>query len=143
MACEKYPAEASEYCRMRAGRALMNQRGLRARFGAPPDAAKTPTGKYNYGQVRDIVRKVAMNLSLGKETAVDVLDQDGGGVTSVSSMLPENLDNVYEACQVLLSGEGASSEGKTENMIPIGPHEAVNETSAKALGLLAKQTVQP
>jgi hypothetical protein len=30
-------------------------------------------------------------------------------------------------------------EGKTETMIPIGPHEAVNETSAKTLGLLTKQ----
>jgi hypothetical protein len=142
VACEKYPAEAAKYCRMRAGRALMNQRGLRARCDAPPDAAKTPAGKYNYGQVRDIVRNVAMNLSLGKESALDVLVLDGGGVTNVSSMLPENLDNVYEACQVLLSGEGASSEGKTENMIPIGPHGAVNETSAKARGPLAKHTVQ-
>jgi hypothetical protein len=81
-----------------------------------------------------------MNLSL--ESALDVLDQDGGGVTNVSGMLPENLDNVYEACQVLLSGERAPSEGKTETVIPIGPHKAVNETSAKALGLLAKYTVQ-
>jgi hypothetical protein len=32
-----------------------------------------------------------------------------------------------------------SIEGKTETMIPIGLHEAVNETSAKSLGLLAKQ----
>jgi hypothetical protein len=32
-----------------------------------------------------------------------------------------------------------SFEGKTETMIPIGPHETVNETSAKALGFLAKQ----
>jgi hypothetical protein len=30
-------------------------------------------------------------------------------------------------------------EGKSETMIPIGPHEAVNESSAKALGLLTKQ----
>jgi hypothetical protein len=141
-ACEKYPAEATEYGRMRAGRALMNQRGLRARCDAPPDAAKAPAGKYSYGQVRDIVRNVAMNLNLGKESAVDVLVLDGGGVTNVSSMLPENLDNVYEACQVLLSGEGASSEGKTENMIPSGPHGAVNESSAKARGPLAKHTVQ-
>jgi hypothetical protein len=142
VACEKYPAEATEYGRMRAGRALMNQRGLRARFAAPPDGAKAPAGKYNYGQVRDIVRKVAMNLSLGKESARDALVQDGGGVTNVSSMLPGNLDNVYEACQVLLSGEGASSEGATGKLIPIGPHEAVNEASAKARGLLAKHTVQ-
>ena len=142
VACKKYPAEATEYCRMRAGKVLMNQRGFRARRAAPSDAAKAPAGKYNYGQVRDIVRKVAMNLSLGAESALDVLDQDGGGVTNVSSMLPENLDNVYEACQVLLSGERASSEGKTENVIPIGPHKAVNEPSAKALGLLAKHMVQ-
>ncbi|SHI04298.1 hypothetical protein [Bradyrhizobium erythrophlei] len=35
-----------------------------------------------------------------------------------------------------------SIEGKTETMIPIGPHEAVNETSAKTLGLLAKQKLE-
>jgi hypothetical protein len=35
-----------------------------------------------------------------------------------------------------------SIEGKIETMIPIGPHEAVNETSAKALGLLAKRKAQ-
>jgi hypothetical protein len=90
----------------------MNQRGLRARCDAPPDAAKVPAGKYNYGQVRDIVRNVAMNLSLGKESALDVLELDGRGVTNVSSMLPENLDNVYEACQVLLSCEGTPSEAE-------------------------------
>jgi hypothetical protein len=112
VACEKYPEEAGKYCRMRAGRSLMNPRGLRARCDAPPDAAKTPAGKYNYGQVRDIVRNVAMNHSLGRESALDVLELDGGGVTNVSSMLPENLDNVYEACQVLLSGEGASTEAE-------------------------------
>jgi hypothetical protein len=124
VACKKYPAEATEYGRMRAGGSLMNQRGLRARFAAPlaakaparrfaapPDSAKAPAGKYNYGQVRDIVRNVAMNRSLGRESARDVLIQDGGGVTNVSGMLPENLDNVYEACQVLLNSEGASSEG--------------------------------
>lgn len=35
-----------------------------------------------------------------------------------------------------------SIEGKTETMIPMGPHEAVNETSAKSLGLLAKRKAQ-
>ena len=118
VACEKYPAEATEYGRMRAGGALMNERGLRAGCAAPPDAVKSPTGKYNYGQVRDIVRKVAMDPCLGKESALDVLNQDGSGVRNVSRMMPENLDNVYEACQVLLSCEGASSEGETENMTP-------------------------
>jgi hypothetical protein len=140
VACKKYPAEATEYCRMRAGGVLVNRRGFRAPRAVPSDAAKAPAGKYSYGEVRDIVRKVAMNLSL--ESALDVLDHDGGGVTSVSSMLPEYLDNVYEACQVLLSGERASSEGKSENVIPIGLHKAINETRAKALGLLAKYMVQ-
>lgn len=30
-------------------------------------------------------------------------------------------------------------DGKTETMIPIGLHESVNETSARALGLLTKR----
>jgi|SRR5216684_9086814 len=86
--------------------AHMNRRGLRARRAAQTAAAKTQGGKYNYGQVSDIVRKVATNPNLGRQSAVDILERDGGGVTNVSKLKPENLDKVYEACQVLLIGEG-------------------------------------
>ncbi len=84
----------------------MNRRGLGARRDAQPLAAKAPGGKYNYGQVSDIVRKVATNPKLGRQSAVDILDRDGGGVANVSKLKPENLDKVYEACRVLLVGEG-------------------------------------
>jgi hypothetical protein len=86
--------------------AHMNRRGLGARRDAQPLAAKAPGGKYNYGQVSDIVRNVATNPKLGRQSAVDILDRDGGGVANVSKLKPENLDKVYEACRVLLVGEG-------------------------------------
>lgn len=69
-------------------------------------ATKAPGGKYNSEQVREAIRKVALNPNLGKQSALDILDQDGGGVTKVVDMKPENFDSVYEACQALLSGEG-------------------------------------
>jgi hypothetical protein len=74
----------------------------------PPAAAKAPGGKFNSEQVRDIIRKVATNPSLGKQSALDILDQDGGGVTNVTNLKPENFDKVYEACQALLSSEGGN-----------------------------------
>lgn len=73
---------------------------------APAAGAKAPGGKYTVEQVRDIVRQVATNPGLGRQSAADILDQDGGGVTKVTDLKPENFDKVYEACQVLLSGEG-------------------------------------
>lgn len=73
---------------------------------APPASAKAPGGKYTVEQVRDIVRQVATNAGLGRQSAADILDQDGGGVAKVTDLKPENFDKVYEACQVLLSGEG-------------------------------------
>lgn len=74
--------------------------------GGPAAGTKGPGGKHTVEQVRDIVRQVATNASLGKQSASDILDQDGGGVTKVTDLKPENYDKVFEACQVLLSGEG-------------------------------------
>lgn len=73
---------------------------------AAPAAAKAPNGKYTSEQVRDIIRKVATNPTLGKQSALDILDQDGGGVTNVTNLKPENFDAVYDACNALLSSEG-------------------------------------
>jgi hypothetical protein len=81
----------------------------RALPNAPSDDAEAPGEKFNYVQVRDIVREVATNPGLGRETALNVLDQEGRGAKNVSSMKPENLDMVYEACRSLLAGESGVS----------------------------------
>jgi hypothetical protein len=79
---------------------------------APSDAAKAPGGKFSYGQVRNIVCKVAMNPRLGGEAALNVLDHEGRGAKKVSSIKPEDLEMVYEACRSLLAGESASAEAE-------------------------------
>lgn len=83
-----------------------------------PAAAKAAGGKYNSEQVRDIVRKVATTPSLGKQSALDILDQDGGGVTNVTNLKPENFDKVYEACQALLSSEGGGETADADEFDP-------------------------
>lgn len=73
----------------------------------PASGTKAAGGKYTIDQVREQIRAVATNASLGKQSAKDILDQDGGGVTKVVDLKPENYDKVYEACQVALQSEGA------------------------------------
>lgn len=80
----------------------------------PPAAAKAANGKYNSDQVRDIIRKVATNANLGKQSAVDILDQDGNGAPNVMTLKPEFYDAVYEACQVALQGEGGAEASADE-----------------------------
>jgi hypothetical protein len=75
---------------------------------------KTPGGKFNYGQVRDIVREVAMNPSLGVETAREILDGEGDGAKKVSSLKPEYLDMVYQACGSLLARASAADEAEPQ-----------------------------
>jgi nucleoid-associated protein YgaU len=74
----------------------------------PATGTKAPGGRYTVDQVRDKVREVATNASLGRDSAKDILDQDGGGVKSVKDLKPENYDKVYEACQVALQSEGSA-----------------------------------
>ena len=107
----EHPAEAAEFNRtLPDSGALMNRRGLHARRNAPaalpPSTAKAQGGKYNYGQVRDIIRKVAMDARLGRQSAYKILEEAGHGAGNVSNLKPENLDKVYETCRVLLIGEG-------------------------------------
>jgi hypothetical protein len=73
----------------------------------PAAGTKAPGGKHTIEQVRDAIRKVAANESLGKASAKEILTDDGGGVERVADLKPENYDKVFEACQVLLSSEGA------------------------------------
>lgn len=73
---------------------------------APASAPKLPGGKYTAEQVRDELRKVVTNKSLGKQSALDILDQDGDGAVSVTALKPEFYDSVYEAAKALLSTEG-------------------------------------
>lgn len=81
----------------------------------PAAGTKAPGGKYTVEQVRDIIRKVASDAALGKQSAADILDQDGGGVTRVTDLKPENFDKVYEACQVLLSSGEAAAPAAAED----------------------------
>lgn len=77
----------------------------------PASGTKAPGGKYTIDQVRDLIRQVAAKDGLGKQSAKDVLADDGGGVEKVTDLKPENYDNVAEACKVLLSNEGNKEEG--------------------------------
>jgi hypothetical protein len=65
---------------------------------------KAPGGRFSYQEVRYLICDVARHPSLGRETAIDVLDREGHGSKSVSGMKPEHLDEVYERCQRLLAG---------------------------------------
>jgi hypothetical protein len=53
-----------------------------------------------------MIRKVAADVD--KQSAKDIL-MDDGGVEKVLDLKPADYDKVYEACEVLLSGEGAKS----------------------------------
>jgi type II secretory pathway component HofQ len=84
---------------------------------AAPAAAKAPNGKHDSVQVRDAIRKVATNPNLGKQSALDILDQDGGGVTNVTNLKPEFFDAVFEACQALLAGEGEGAPADDNDLM--------------------------
>jgi hypothetical protein len=76
-----------------------------SRSNAPPDNEKAPGGKFSYGEVRNIVYEAATKSSLGRKMALNILDQEGRGAKSVSSIKPEHFDIVYEAFASLLSRE--------------------------------------
>jgi hypothetical protein len=83
-----------------ATREVSHDRMHEGRANAP---VRAHNGKYDSDQVRNIVLEVTNNPNLG------VLDQVGDGIKSLSSLKPENFDKVYEACQSLLAGRGASA----------------------------------
>lgn len=80
----------------------------------PPAGTKAPGGKRTIEQVREIIRKVASNTGLGMQSAKDILMDDGGGVEKVIELKPEFYDRVYEACEVLLNGEGDKAAPASE-----------------------------
>jgi hypothetical protein len=73
----------------------------------PPAGTKAPGGKHTIDQVREIVRKVAGDVD--KQSAKDILKDDGNGADKVIDLKPEFYDAVYEACEVLLGGESNKS----------------------------------
>lgn len=83
--------------------------------GGPAAGTKAPGGKHTIEQVREIIRKVAADKNLGTQSAKDILQDDGGGVAKVVELKPENYDKVYEACEVLLKGEGNKDSTAAED----------------------------
>jgi hypothetical protein len=79
-------------------------------YEIPKGVVKAPGGNYDSEQVRNIVLKVLVNPNLGRQAVRGVFDQVGDGMKSVSSLNPENLDKVYEACRSLLAGKGRSAD---------------------------------
>lgn len=80
-----------------------------AKPAGPPSGTRAPGGKHTIEQVREMIRKVAADVD--RQSAKDILLDDGGGVEKVLDLKPEKFDAVFEACQVLLRGEGASTAG--------------------------------
>ncbi len=72
----------------------------------PASGTKAPGGKHTIDEVREAIRTVATTPSLGKQSATDILADDGGGVTKVTDLKPEFYDAVFDACQALLNNEG-------------------------------------
>lgn len=89
--------------------------GKGAAASGPAAGTKAPGGKHTIEQVREVIRKVATNATLGKTSAQDILDSDGNGVKNVTELKPEFYDAVYEACTVLLNGEGKAAEQPAED----------------------------
>lgn len=85
-----------------------------AKPAAAAAPAKAPGGKYNVDQVREKIREVASNAALGKVSATNILEDDGGGAKRVTDLKPENFDAVYEACVVALQSEGSKPEAPAE-----------------------------
>jgi len=102
-------AKADAEAKAKADAAAKAKAAAAAAPKGPAAGTKAPGGKFTIDQVRDLIRQVATNASLGKQSAADILSDDGGGVTKVTDLKPENYDKVAEACQVLLNGEGAGA----------------------------------
>lgn len=68
-----------------------------------PAGTKAADGKHTIEEVRDILKKVAVHEALGRQVAINILDENGG-VDHLTKLKPENYDAVYEAAQVELNG---------------------------------------
>jgi hypothetical protein len=92
-----------------AARKAAKEAAAPAAAATKPAAASTkaPGGKHTIDQVREMIRKVAADID--KQSAKDILSDDGGGVEKVIDLKPEFYDRVFEACEVLLAGEGKAA----------------------------------
>lgn len=82
--------------------------------GAGKPATKAPGGKHTVDEVRGLVRQVSTTEGLGKQSALDILDEEAG-VQNVTNLKAEDYDKVYEACVVALNGAGVTLEGSEPN----------------------------
>ena len=98
----KTPAEkkAAADKAIAARKALKDAAEKAAASKAPPKG-----GKHTLDQVREIIRKVAADVD--KVSAKNILADDGGSAERCDVLKPEFYDAVYEACEVLLGGEGS------------------------------------
>jgi pyruvate/2-oxoglutarate dehydrogenase complex dihydrolipoamide acyltransferase (E2) component len=104
----KTPAQKkAEADKLIAQKKAVKEAADRAAAASAAKASKPTGGKRTIEQVREMIRKVAADVD--KQSAKDILMDDGGGVEKVLDLKPENYDKVYEACEVLLSGEGAKT----------------------------------
>jgi hypothetical protein len=71
------------------------------------DDTKAPGGTHTLGDVREIIRKVAAELS--KEDAKAVMVQHGGGVDKLFDLAPQYYDRVHARCTQLLSKKPSAS----------------------------------
>lgn len=76
---------------------------------APVSGTKAANGKHTIDDVREILRQVATKPGLGRQSALDILDENGG-VDHLNKLKPENFDAVYEAAEVALKGGEASED---------------------------------
>jgi hypothetical protein len=81
--------------------------------GKPIQPAKAAGGKHTIDEVRAIIRRVSTTDGLGKQSALDILDEEAG-VTNVTNLKVEDYDKVYEACVVSLQGAGVNIGGDGE-----------------------------
>jgi phenylalanyl-tRNA synthetase alpha subunit len=103
----KTPAEKkAEADKMIAQKKAVKEAADKAAATSAAKAKPASGSKHTIDQVREMIRKVAADVD--KQSAKDIL-MDDGGVEKVLDLKPADYDKVYEACEVLLSGEGAKS----------------------------------
>src|ERR1035437_5381155 len=104
---DKTAAAVKDAQKVAADKAAAAVKAAAAKPAGPASGTKAPGGKHTIDDVRDKIREVATNAALGRSSATDILDADGGGVKTGKDLKPENYDKVYEACQVALQSEGS------------------------------------
>jgi pyruvate/2-oxoglutarate dehydrogenase complex dihydrolipoamide acyltransferase (E2) component len=81
-----------------------------AKPAVKPAAKPAQVGQHSLDDIRTIIKKVVATAGLGKETAVELLDTEGG-VKKISDLKPADYDKVYEACDGALRGGEAGATG--------------------------------